>query len=555
VYKKLLLFCTFFMLADTVQAKVVLGNFNQPSTGQFFTTRTDSWTAVPFTTDGTYLTLTQIETLAVTITTPPSRFFVQIRDVDAFARPNNTIGTLSGSQSPSGYSTYTGSIILNPNTSYFVVYGVHNGGGQHWSMIVDTPQADIGENLFQFGTDIDSNGSVDLNSQCSGGLNDLALEKTWQCGGVINSQFFIKTRITAIPTPAPIVPAAVSLSASSHHFANVNVGNSMDYAMSVTNTGGSDLIIGALSSDNVVFTLVNDTCSGQTVTATNSCTVDIRFTPASQGAVNGHISIPSNAASSPDIVAVSGHGDLPVAFLSTSHLSFGSQLINVTSPGQIVTLTDNGGATLNVVSVTSNDTEFSVINDNCSGQAITSGNNCTFEVQFTPNQANGRSGTISVVSNSASSPDNISVDGTGLNSFGIHASPTFLDFGNQNVDTVSAPQSIILTNTGTGDLTFTSIQLSNNYLISQDDCSGQTILSGNTCLIEIVFRPIHDGYISSTLIINSDHPDSPHGIILLGTGVSVSVFPIPVNSKYFIFILCLLILISVASVTRGMKSP
>jgi hypothetical protein len=66
-------------------------------------------------------------------------------------------------------------------------------------------------------------------------------------------------------------------------------------------------VLGTLAASGE-FALSNDLCSGQTLTPTGTCTFDVAFSPLSLGAKNGSISVPSNAASSPDILPLSGSG-------------------------------------------------------------------------------------------------------------------------------------------------------------------------------------------------------------------------------------------------------
>ena len=100
----------------------------------------------------------------------------------------------------------------------------------------------------------------------------------------------------------------VSLSTTSLSFGNQLVGvASAPQTVTVTNTGDADLHIGALGI-NSDFGLSNDTCSNATVIPTGTCTFDVIFQPLSIGPKAGQVSIPSDAASTPDIVSLDGTG-------------------------------------------------------------------------------------------------------------------------------------------------------------------------------------------------------------------------------------------------------
>ena len=67
----------------------------------------------------------------------------------------------------------------------------------------------------------------------------------------------------------------------------------------VTNTMGGDLHIGALQGTNPDFVISNDTCSGATVPAGQTCTFNVTYLSPELGADNGLIGVPSDDPSSP----------------------------------------------------------------------------------------------------------------------------------------------------------------------------------------------------------------------------------------------------------------
>jgi flagellar basal body rod protein FlgF len=157
-------------------------------------------------------------------------------------------------------------------------------------------------------------------------------------------------------------------------------------------------------------------CAG-TLTAGNSCTVDVTFTPTTTGARNGSITVTSSAAGSPQNITLSGTGVLaPVLGLSPGSLTFAGQTVDSTSDPQVVTITaNNGSVTFTSVSTATGDFARTT---NCSG-TLTAGNSCTISVTFTPTVTGVRTGSITVTSNGAGSPQTIDLDGTGLDTLTI----------------------------------------------------------------------------------------------------------------------------------------
>lgn len=78
-------------------------------------------------------------------------------------------------------------------------------------------------------------------------------------------------------------------------------------------------------------------------------------------------------------------------------------------------------------------------------------------------------------------------------------SPTSVSFGNQVVDTTSAPKTVTLTNTGPGALTF-DLSIANAEFAATSACGG-TVTAGGTCVLSITFRPSATGNRAGTLVV------------------------------------------------------
>src|SRR5439155_3948485 len=107
--------------------------------------------------------------------------------------------------------------------------------------------------------------------------------------------------------------------------------------------GGALLAIGQLSTSGPnlsEFVLANDNCSNKSVAAGASCTVDVSFSPTHAGSRTATLVVPSNAASSPDSIPLSGNGttlaDVRLAMTGPASASKGKQfsyLITVSNAG------------------------------------------------------------------------------------------------------------------------------------------------------------------------------------------------------------------------------
>jgi hypothetical protein len=106
--------------------------------------------------------------------------------------------------------------------------------------------------------------------------------------------------------------AKVSLSASSLTFAARDQGTtSIPQSITLTNTGDIALIVSGITftGANIAdFPIETNTCQSQLAPGAN-CSVSISFSPTASGARNANLVISSNAATSPDIVQLSGTGN------------------------------------------------------------------------------------------------------------------------------------------------------------------------------------------------------------------------------------------------------
>ncbi len=100
----------------------------------------------------------------------------------------------------------------------------------------------------------------------------------------------------------------------------------------------------------------------------------------------------------------------------------------------------------------------------------------------------------------------------------VTLSKNSLNFGTQTVNTTSPAQTVTLTNTGTGTLTFKSngITISGNYA-DRSSC-GASLAPGANCNVSVTFTPMTTGTLTGTLSIASNATDPRVTVQLYGTG-------------------------------------
>jgi len=92
-------------------------------------------------------------------------------------------------------------------------------------------------------------------------------------------------------------------------FGNVNVGGTSDKQVLVRNDGNASLLIGTITSPSPPFYKQSDSCSGQTLPPSNTCTITYRFSPNSATNFSSNSDIPSNDPDeNPVTISLSGTG-------------------------------------------------------------------------------------------------------------------------------------------------------------------------------------------------------------------------------------------------------
>ena len=114
--------------------------------------------------------------------------------------------------------------------------------------------------------------------------------------------------------------------------------------------------------------------------------------------------------------------------------------------------------------------------------------------------------------------------------------PTSLTFAAQPIGTTSAPQSITVSNTGTGSLFINSAATRGanplDFTQVSDGCSGLTLAAGTSCTVSITFSPTASGARSATFILTDNAPASPQTVPISGTGTGTNP-ALAIDSRFF----------------------
>lgn len=316
------------------------------------------------------------------------------------------------------------------------------------------------------------------------------------------------------------IKPVVTLDKSELNFGAQRVGTSTAPPQTVTVTNvGTD----ALQVSNVAVG------SGQpfTVTPTSftlvpnaSTTLSVTFTPTSEGAAAGTMTLTTDDLSNPNpTVALTGMGVKPTISLSTTALTFAEQRVGTASSPQTVTVSNTGTGTLQVSSVSLPvGSQFAVAPT--TAFTLAPGAIRSLAVTYTPMTEGPTSDTLTLVTSDPVTPSTVSLSGTGVRP-NLQVSPTSLGFGNQPVGTPSPAQTVEVLNTGTGPVSINGVSTTSSAF-TVTPATAFTLQPNQSQQLSVVFSPSTRASVSAELRLTTDEAaPSSAPVALSGTGVTV----------------------------------
>ncbi|MFZ0318217.1 MAG: choice-of-anchor D domain-containing protein [Candidatus Sulfotelmatobacter sp.] len=175
----------------------------------------------------------------------------------------------------------------------------------------------------------------------------------------------------------------------------------------LTNTGGSALNIVSIMA-SAEFSETN-TC-GSSVAAGASCTISVKFSPAAAGKQSGMLTIIDSAGT--QAVPLTGTGT--AVKLAPTSLNFGTVKVGVSSTPKKVTVTNVGGSKLSITGISLGGLDPQDFSEtNTCGNSLAANENCSISVTFTPTATSSRSAYITLTDSDPTSPQRITLGGTG----------------------------------------------------------------------------------------------------------------------------------------------
>jgi len=327
---------------------------------------------------------------------------------------------------------------------------------------------------------------------------------------------------------------AISLSAVSLDFGQVEIGMNSVRGVTVSNTGNAPLNIsgqtvgGANAAD---FTIIHS--SGTPIAPTGSDYIELRFSPSAAGVRMASLTIGSNDPNFPSmVVSRSGSGTSsaqPHISVSQTVMDFGT-----TSPGTPVerdlVISNTGTASLVLTGQNVSGVSFTLLTP--AAGTIAAGGNSTARLRFNPPSNGNHTGSFSISSNDPTAPTTaVSLRGAGGGSTGprISLGSTVLDFG---AVAVLQPKELdlLIRNIGISDLVISSQMIGGadvlHFSISQ--AAGSPVAPGGGTTLKVRHYPTSPGPKVALLRLLTNDPGMPTAeVALISTVVNAEELPGP----------------------------
>ena len=198
--------------------------------------------------------------------------------------------------------------------------------------------------------------------------------------------------------------------------------------------------------------------------------------------------------------------------VSPTTLIFSGQPLQTVSSPKTVTVTNTGTTSLTVSNISISGDFLET--DNC-GNAIAANGTCQISVTFDPSASGTRTGTLTVAGNITGGQETVSLSGTGTTQTAIVLLPNSVNFGDQQVATVSAAQQVTISNTSTATIALTSESVTGPFAIQTNTCAS-SLATNAGCTLAVVFQPTVAGPASGALTVVSTQGTESIGLSGIG---------------------------------------
>jgi 6-phosphogluconolactonase (cycloisomerase 2 family) len=250
------------------------------------------------------------------------------------------------------------------------------------------------------------------NASCTEDVSFTPTELGAVDGSLIFADAGTQQYVTLTGTGSGTADSPITLTPPSLTFGSQTVGTtSAEQGVIIENTGTTSLALTFAASGSFSKSNPASGACGSSLASGAICTIDVKFSPAVLGPIEGGISISYSGANSPQVVSLTGTGIVHVTTISPSSIAFLPQKVGTTSAAKIVTVTNNFTSAVTVSSIVPS-TDFTETNT-CDA-SIAAGKSCTISVSFAPTRGGSALGSVIITDSATNNPQIVDLSGSGF---------------------------------------------------------------------------------------------------------------------------------------------
>lgn len=319
---------------------------------------------------------------------------------------------------------------------------------------------------------------------------------------------------------------------SSYDFGPVEINDQELQFFNIESTGTTGLEITDLEVDSDYpgdFAIAGPGCLG-TYAPNDECQFQVAFQPQPGGPTvrTGQIQFQTNASDDVTVIPIRGTATKAVAEPLFQSAYLGEVPIGKTS-SELVTVKSAGTAPLEIEGVwvdgpnPEDNDNFSVANDDCSGESLTNGQSCTYEVVFAPD---ARRDYLAYTGIDANDSFDIRLEGDGLQP-NAQADAESYDFGRATIGGGSPPShSFTLNSSGLDPVSLDTASITGpdagSFRITDAAACRKVLPVGQTCQLSVTFDPATGDPGTRTAVLAVPHETGTVEVALTGTAAAAS---------------------------------
>lgn len=295
--------------------------------------------------------------------------------------------------------------------------------------------------------------------------------------------------------------SGLSLTPTPHSFGATDIG-AVSAMQAFTLRNDSTTTTGTLSAmltgpDAIQFEVGADTCTGMTLAAGASCTVEVTHRP---NAAAMHSAALTMAVSSGGMIsaALSATGRVPAGLVISPEMQeFGSVAVGMLSATVSFMVTNPGATATPALSTTllgADAAEFSIVSSTCNGMTLAGRGSCMVLVRFAPESVGEKAATLQVSGGTLIGTANLSATTAAGD---LIATPSVHDFSSIAIGSSSVAQDFTITNTGATRSGALAVSIAGtnpgDFAVTTDRCAGMTLMPAATCVVSVQFNPTMAG--------------------------------------------------------------